>query len=233
LNSRSSADGFPKPTTSMAESRPEPGSLRIAVLASGTGTNLQALLDTVHGHDGIEIVAVASDKPDAYALQRAKAAGVETAVFAAKQYAGGRSERDRRMARWLAGRGVQLVVLAGYMQLLGPEFLGAFPDRVINVHPALLPAFPGLDAVGQALAYGVKVFGVTVHFVDGGVDSGRVILQRAIELPQAREPDDVFTALHPIEHQLLPEAVRLFAANLVEIDREHPRRVLTFPSPGR
>jgi phosphoribosylglycinamide formyltransferase-1 len=130
------------------------------------------------------------------------------------------------MADWLLARGVQLVVLAGYMQLLGAEFLRRFPGAVINVHPALLPAFPGLDAVGQALAYGVKVFGVTVHFVDEGVDSGPVILQRAVELPEARDREAVMDRLHPIEHELLPEAVRLIAAGRVRVSDEEPRRVV-------
>jgi phosphoribosylglycinamide formyltransferase-1 len=198
--------------------------MKVAVLASGVGTNLQALLDTVHGCDGIEIAAVASDKRDAPALQRARAAGVPTASFPAGEYVD-RSERDRAMGDWLAQRGVELVVLAGYMQLLSASFLARFSGQVINVHPALLPAFPGLHAVEQALAYGVKVFGVTVHFVDDGVDSGPVILQRAIELPDARDPDEVLEALHPIEHELLPEAVRLIARGAVSLDPEQPRRI--------
>jgi phosphoribosylglycinamide formyltransferase-1 len=130
------------------------------------------------------------------------------------------------MADWLDARGTELVVLAGYMQLLSGEFLERFPDRVINVHPALLPAFPGLRAVEQAIAYGVKVFGVTVHFVDGGVDSGPVILQRSIELPQAADADAVLERLHPIEHELLPEAVRLIARGAVSFDPANPRRVV-------
>jgi phosphoribosylglycinamide formyltransferase-1 len=198
--------------------------MRVAVLASGVGTNLQALLDTVHGRDGIEIVAVASDKPAALALERASAAEVDTAAFPADAY-DDRPARDRAMGDWLAQHGAELVVLAGYMQLLSDAFLGRFPGRVINVHPALLPAFPGLGAVEQALDYGVKVFGVTVHFVDGGVDTGPVILQRAIELPDVRDADEVLERLHPIEHDLLPEAVRLIARGAVAIDPRSPRRV--------
>jgi phosphoribosylglycinamide formyltransferase 1 len=199
--------------------------MNVAVLASGEGTNLQALLDRVHGRDGIEIVAVASDKPDARALERARRAGVSVRAFLATGYPG-RVERDRAMADWLVACGVDLVVLAGYMQLLADEFLVRFPERVINVHPALLPAFPGLEAVEQAIAYGVKVFGVTVHFVDGGVDTGPVILQRAIELPDAVDADAVLERLHPIEHELLPEAVRLIALGAVRIDPTNPRRVV-------
>ncbi len=199
--------------------------LAIGVLASGAGTNLQALLDQVHGIDGIEIVAVASDKPTAPALSRAQTAGVLCAVFPAAAYAG-RAARDQAMGDWLAAQGVQLVVLAGYMQIVGAGFLAMFPGAVINVHPALLPAFPGLNAVEQALAYGVKVFGVTVHFVDEGVDTGPVILQRAIELPDAREADELFAHLHAIEHELLPEAVRLIARGAVRTDPTNPRHVL-------
>ncbi len=199
--------------------------MRVAVLASGTGTNLQALLDRVHGSEGIEIVAVASDKPGAGALERARAAGVPHAVFALGEFPG-RTERDRVIAEWLQARGAELVVLAGYMQLLSPEFLARFSGRVINVHPALLPAFPGLGAVQQALAYGVKVFGVTIHFVDEGVDTGPVILQRAIELPDARGVEEVLEQLHPIEHQLLPEAVRLIARGAIKFDPANPRRVV-------
>jgi phosphoribosylglycinamide formyltransferase 1 len=202
--------------------------VRVGVLASGAGTNLQAILDTVHGREGVEVVAVGSDKPEAQALERAKAAGVETAVFVRGDYPD-RPARDRSMAEWLVEQGVGLVVLAGYMQLLSPQFLGRFPQRVINVHPALLPAFTGIGAIEQALAHGVKVFGVTVHFVDEGVDTGPIILQRAVDLPAATEPDEVRAALRPIEHELLCEAVRLIARDAVRIDPSNPRRVLIAP----
>jgi phosphoribosylglycinamide formyltransferase-1 len=198
--------------------------MKVGVLASGAGTNLQALLDRAHGRDGVEIVAVASDKREAGSLERAERAGVALAVFPGEDFAD-RDARDRAMGDWLVAQGVELVVLAGYMQLLSSAFLARFPGRVINVHPALLPAFPGLDAVAQALAYGVKVFGVTVHFVDEGVDTGPVILQRAIELPCATDPEQVLAGLRPIEHELLPEAVRLIALGTVAFDPVNPRRV--------
>jgi phosphoribosylglycinamide formyltransferase-1 len=197
--------------------------LPIAVLVSGSGTNLQALLDTVHGHEA-EIVAVASGAPGALALERASARGVLTCVFERADYPD-REARDLAMARWLEERRVRLVVLAGYMELLTFVFLERFPGAVINVHPSLLPAFPGLHAIEQALAYGVKVFGVTVHFVDAGVDTGAVILQQALELPDARHPDEVLQALRPLEHSLLPEAVRLFARGALHSDPVNPRRI--------
>ena len=199
--------------------------MRVGVLASGTGTNLQAILDRVHGREGIEVVAVGSDKPEAQALARAQAAGVPTRSFPNEAFAD-RAQRDVAMADWLAEHGVELVVLAGYMQLLAPGFLARFPQRIINVHPALLPAFRGIGAIRQALDYGVKVFGVTIHFVDEGVDSGPIILQRALELPDATDSDEVHAALQPLEYELLTEAIRLMARGAVSFDPANPRRVV-------
>jgi phosphoribosylglycinamide formyltransferase 1 len=202
--------------------------LKVGVLASGAGTNLQAILDRVHGRDGIAVVAVGGDVAGAQALERGRAAGVPTEVFARADHAD-RAARDAAMAGWLAERGVELVVLAGYMQLLSPGFLAAFPERVINVHPALLPAFPGLRSVEQALEYGVKVVGVTVHFVDTGVDTGPIIAQRAVELSGAPDAGAVRAALRPVEHDLLCAAVVAIARGAVRIDPDHPRRVLVDP----
>src|SRR5262245_7980403 len=196
--------------------------MRVGVLASGTGTNLQAILDRVHGHHGVEVVAVASDKPNAPALERAAHVGVATGTF---PLVGDRAERDAAIADFLAEHGAELVVLAGYMALLTPGFLQRFPGRIINVHPALLPAFPGLRAIEQALDYGVKVFGVTVHFVDEGVDTGPIIAQRALELPEARDPAAVRVALRPLEHDLLCDAVVQIARGAVHFDPAHPRQV--------
>jgi phosphoribosylglycinamide formyltransferase-1 len=196
--------------------------MRVGVLASGAGTNLQAILDRVHGHHGVEVVAVGSDQPGAQALARASRAGVPTGEF---PLAEDRAQRDGAIADFFAGHGVELVVLAGYMALLTPGFLARFPGRVINVHPALLPAFPGLRAIEQALEYGVKVFGVTVHFVDEGVDTGPIIAQRAIELADASDPAQVREALRPLEHDLLCEAVVQIARGAVHLDPAHPRQV--------
>jgi phosphoribosylglycinamide formyltransferase 1 len=197
---------------------------RIAVLASGGGTNLQAILDTLHGREGIEVAGVASDK-DAMALRRAEGAGVPTAVFPSSEFAD-RGARDAALADWLEGLGVDLVVLAGYMQLLSAAFIARFPSRVINVHPALLPSFPGIDAVGQALAHGVRITGVTVHFVDEGVDTGPIILQRPVPVPPDRRWDTLEEAIHATEHALLPEAIRMIAAGRVSFDPANPRVVL-------
>jgi phosphoribosylglycinamide formyltransferase 1 len=197
--------------------------LPIAVLVSGAGTNLQALLDTVHGHEA-QIVAVASSSAEARALGRARERDVPARAFPRGSYPD-RAARDTEMGEWVLAQGARLVVLAGYMELLGEGFLGRFPGAVINVHPSLLPAFPGLGAIEQALAYGVKMFGVTVHFVDAGVDTGPVILQGAIELSDPGGPEDVLAALRPIEHELLPRAVRLFAAGSLAPDPANPRRI--------
>jgi phosphoribosylglycinamide formyltransferase 1 len=198
--------------------------LAVGVLASGEGTNLQALLDSVHGREA-EIVAVASDKPSAKALGRAEASGVPTAVFALDAHAD-RAARDAAIAGWLDSLGVELVVLAGYMALLDAAFIARYPDRIVNVHPALLPAFPGLRVIEQALDYGVRVFGVTVHLVDEGIDTGAIILQGAVDLPAARDAAEVREALRPIEHSLLCEAVRLLARGAVRRESPGSRRLV-------
>jgi phosphoribosylglycinamide formyltransferase-1 len=200
------------------------GPLRVAVLASGNGSNLQAILDTLHGRGTVEVVGVASDKPGARALERAEEAGVETATFPRGEYSD-REARDAAMGEWLESRGVQLVVLAGYMQLLSGSFIGRFRNRIVNVHPALLPSFPGLDAVEQAIAHGVRLTGVTVHFVDEGVDTGPILLQEAVELTYTRPVAEVLEQIHAVEHRLLPEAIELIASGSVRIDDQNPRLV--------
>ena len=171
----------------------------IGVLVSGSGTNLQALLDA-----GLPVAAVASNEPEAYALERATDAGVATATFPLEEFST-RDERDREMANWLREQAVQLVVCAGYMHLLTSAFLDSFPSRVINVHPSLLPLFPGMNAVEDALAAGVATTGVTVHYVDEGVDTGTVIEQREVPLVAGDTPHTLQERLHEVEHRLLPE----------------------------
>jgi phosphoribosylglycinamide formyltransferase-1 len=243
-------------------------SFRVAVLISGEGTNLQALLDTVHGRYGIEIVGVAASRVGAPGLERAARADVETAVFpiaafvearapgatAASPEGGApspergppfpheRAARDRALGDWLEACSVDLVVLAGFMELLGPELIGRFRGRIINVHPALLPAFPGVDAIRQALDHGVKVTGVTIHFVDEGVDSGPIILQEAFPLPDSstsldssalpypRAIAEIEERVHGIEHRLLPRAVRLIAEGRVHVEEGNPRQVRIDPA---
>jgi phosphoribosylglycinamide formyltransferase-1 len=200
-------------------------SFRLVVLASGTGTNLQAILDALHGREGIEVVGVGSDKPGAGALERARAAGVETAVFPREGHPD-RESRDTAMAEWIESRRANLIVLAGYMQLLSAGFVARFRNRIVNIHPALLPAFPGLDAIGQALAAGVEVTGVTVHFVDEGVDTGPVIVQRQVPVPAGRDRERLEAAIHAVEHELYPEAIRMIAEDRVRIDASDHRVIV-------
>lgn len=198
--------------------------LRIAVLASGSGTNLQAIIDRFASSEEVAIVAVGSNRPDARALERAHKAGIGTTVFARADYED-RVARDAALGEWLAELDVELVVLAGYMELLSVDLVRRFAGRMINVHPALLPSFPGLDAIGQALEHGVRVTGVTVHFVDEGVDTGPILLQRPIELTYTRSKQEIEAEVHEIEHELLPRAIELIAAGAVRFDPNHPRIV--------
>ena len=199
--------------------------LRVGVLVSGEGTNLQAILDSVHGREGVEVVCVGSSRAGARGLERGRAAGVATAVFDVAEHTD-REARDRALGDWLGEHEVELVVLAGFMELLGPELIRRFRGRIINVHPALLPAFPGLRALERAIEHGVAVAGVTVHFVDEGVDSGPIILQRAVELTYPVAISEVEERIHEVEHELLPRAVRLIARGAVRLDPSNPRQVL-------
>jgi phosphoribosylglycinamide formyltransferase-1 len=174
----------------------------IGVLASGEGTNLQALLD-----EGLPIAAVASNRAEAGALRRAERQGIATAVFPLDAYAS-RDERDSAMADWLRSRGVDWIVLAGYMQLLTPPFLERFPERVINVHPALLPSFPGAHAIEDALAAGARETGATVHYVDEGVDTGPVIVQERVAIEHGDTVESLRARIQAVEHRILPKVVR-------------------------
>jgi phosphoribosylglycinamide formyltransferase-1 len=176
----------------------------IGVLVSGEGTNLQALIDS-----RLPVVAVASNRAEARAVERARRAGVPTSVFPLGDYPD-RPARDAAMADWLERHGVELVVCAGYMQLLTPGFLKRF--TAVNVHPSLLPSFPGTTPIEDALAAGVAETGVTVHFVDEGVDTGPFILQEPVPVRAVDTPDSLRERIHAVEHRLLPEAVRLYLA---------------------
>jgi phosphoribosylglycinamide formyltransferase-1 len=185
---------------------------RLGVLISGRGSNLQALIDATHdGRLDAAVVVVISNRADAGGLELARRAGIE-AICLDPRAASSRDDHDRALARELRARDVGLVCLAGYLRLIGPPLLEAFPDAILNIHPSLLPAFPGLDAQGQALTYGVKVTGVTVHLVTAELDGGPVVLQRAVPVLE----DDVTASLAARilieEHQAYPEAVTLVLA---------------------
>jgi phosphoribosylglycinamide formyltransferase-1 len=197
--------------------------LAVGVLASGRGSNLQALLDAgARPGYPARVVIVIADREEAPALARAAAAGVAAVFLNPKDY-GDRAAYDAALSARLQAAGVELVCLAGFMRLLGPAFVRAWHGRVMNIHPALLPAFPGLHAQRQALDYGVKITGATVHFVDEGVDTGPIILQAAVPV----EPDDTEETLSARilveEHRLYPEAVRLFAEGRLVIEGRRVR----------
>lgn len=188
---------------------------RIAVLVSGSGTNLQALLD--HPVCGSRIALVLSDRPGVGALDRAEAHGVEAAVLRPEDFAD-RENFDLAVADLLRDRGIDVVVTAGYMRLLGPAVLEGYRGRWLNVHPSLLPAFPGMHGVADALAYGVRVTGVTVFLVDDGMDTGPVISQEAIEVREDDDWDSLEVRVHEVEHRLLPAATAALLEGRIRVD---------------
>lgn len=192
---------------------------RIAVFASGQGSNFQALLDASRagGLGGAEIVLLVSDKPQAPVVERARAAGVDTFVFQPKAYAR-REDYEAEIAAELEGRQVDLVVLAGYMRLLTAVLVDRYAGRMINIHPSLLPAFPGKDAIGQAWEYGVKVTGVTVHLVDGGMDTGAVVAQTAVPLLPDDSIESLEERIHQAEKELYPQVVTWFAEGRIAVE---------------
>lgn len=184
----------------------------MAVLASGEGSNLQAIIDRVHGRYGVEVACVVSDKSTARALERAAASGIATATFPIAEFDGDRARRDAAITAHLREQHIELIVLAGYMQILSGEFITAFFGRVINVHPSLLPKYPGLKSIEQALDAGETETGVTVHYVDEGVDTGPVIAQESLAIEAGDDVASLAFRVHEIEHRLLPEVIAQIAA---------------------
>ncbi len=213
-------------TQGMSRSRRSPRSLAaVAVFCSGQGTNLQALLDAERaGRLGARIVLVVSDRSDARALERAKQAGVEARYINPKQFST-RAEYERALISALEARDVRLVCLAGFMRILSPVFVGHYPNRILNVHPALLPAFPGAHAVRDALRWGARVTGVTVHFVDAEVDHGPILLQEAVPIRSTDTEASVVARIHRVEHRLYPAAVRMMAGGMVSVEGRVARMV--------
>ncbi|RKP48737.1 phosphoribosylglycinamide formyltransferase [Cohnella endophytica] len=192
--------------------------LKIAVFASGSGSNFQALAERIRDgsiHATIELVVC--DKPSAYVLERAKQFEVEQYVFSPKQYPS-REAYEAEIVAELERRGIDLVVMAGYMRLVTSVLVEPFYGRMINVHPALLPAFPGMDGVGQALAYGAKITGATVHFVDGGTDTGPIIAQQAVEIEREDTQESLGARIQRVEYELLPKVVGWIADGRVSLD---------------
>lgn len=196
---------------------------RLGVLVSGSGSNLQALLDACAQADyPAEVVCVVSNMPTAYALERARKAGVPTVVLEHKAFAS-RADFDRALGEELRRAGVEWVCLAGFMRLLGADFLAGFPGRVLNIHPALLPAFPGLHAPRQALERGVKIAGCTVHFVDAGTDTGPIIAQAAVPVLPGDDEASLSARILVEEHRLYPLAVRLAVTGKVAMEGTRTR----------
>ncbi len=194
------------------------GNFKIGVLVSGRGTNLQAIIDTIeNGELNARIAVVLSNKKDALALERARKKGIETVFLDPRQYAG-KKEFDRALARELEARQVDLVCLAGYMRILGPEFIRKFEGKVINIHPSLLPAFPGLDVQQQALDYGVKFSGCTVHFVNEEVDAGPVILQAVVPVHPSDNAETLAERILIQEHLIYPRAIQMIVENRLHIE---------------
>jgi phosphoribosylglycinamide formyltransferase-1 len=198
--------------------------MKTGVLASGSGTNLQSLID--HWQKGTlapaELIVVGANLPTAGAIERARQAGISTFVLSHKDFAT-REEFDRALVAELRGRGIELVVLAGFMRVLTPVFLDAFPHRVVNIHPALLPSFPGVHGQKQALDYGVKLAGCTVHFVDAGTDTGPIIGQSAVPVLPDDTEDTLRDRILVEEHRLLPAVVRAVAAGQVTVEGRRVR----------
>lgn len=191
---------------------------KIGVLVSGRGSNLQAIMDRIaDGYLPLEIAVVISDKADAYALERAAKAGIKTVVVARKECAS-KDEFEERITAALVAEGCELVVLAGFMRILGGGFVNKWHHKIVNIHPALLPSFPGLHGQGQAVAYGVKFSGCTVHFVDEGTDSGPIILQKVVSVMDDDTEDTLAERILVQEHIALPEALKLWAEDKLEIN---------------
>jgi phosphoribosylglycinamide formyltransferase-1 len=193
---------------------------RIAVLASGSGTNLQALLDDREVGPCVRLVV--SDVPGALALERARAREVRAVVLEPAHY-GDRETHDLALEHLLEEEGIEFVLLAGYMRIVGPNVVRAFANRILNVHPALLPAFPGAHAVGDALAWGARVTGATVHLVDEQVDHGPVVLQEAVDVREVDDERSLHARIQEVEHRLFPRAVRLMAEGRLDVDGRQVR----------
>jgi len=192
--------------------------INVAVLASGSGTNLEAIARAIEdGELPAKIVLVLSDNPGAFALERARTRGIPTRVVLLSDYPD-RPSYDREIVQALEEARADLVALAGYMKLAGPELVRAFSGRIMNIHPALLPSFPGTHGARDALEHGVKVSGVTVHFVDEGLDTGPIIVQEAVPVEEGDDEETLHNRIHQAEYRQYPKAIRLFAEGRLEID---------------
>jgi len=190
------------------------GKMRVAVFASGSGTNLQAIIDA--DIQTIEIAVVFTNNPDAYAIERAKKHNIQVEIIDHKNYKT-REEYEKHIIEVLDPYKLNLIVLAGFMRILSTVFVRAYKNKIVNIHPALLPSFPGINAGRQALEYGVKYTGVTVHFVDEGVDTGPIILQSVVEIKDEDTEDTLLEKIHEVEHRIYPKAIELISSGEIEV----------------
>lgn len=198
--------------------------LKIGVLLSGSGTNLQAIIDAAAAGLLVDIVAAVSSRPDAYGIERARAAGIPVTVLNRDVYADPEAA-DALIARTLHAAGAEYVVMAGYMRKLTPVMLDAFPDRVLNLHPALLPSFKGAHAIADAYAAGVKVTGVTVHLANEDYDKGPIVAQEPVRVEEGWSLDDLEAAIHEVEHRLYPEVLRVIAEGRMTLGDDRRVRI--------
>ncbi len=205
--------------------------LRLGVLASGRGSNLQAIIDAIgEGRLQAEVAVVLSNAATAAALERARRHGIEALYVDPKAFPD-RAAYDRKLVEILRGRGVELVCLAGYMRIITREFIDAFPYRIMNIHPALLPSFPGVNAQRQAWEYGVKISGCTVHFVEEGMDTGPIILQAAVPVEEDDTPETLAERILAFEHQIYPRAIQLYAEGRLRVEGRRVRILPPVPVP--
>ena len=193
--------------------------MKIAVFVSGSGTNLQTLIEQLHqdGRSGIDIAVVISDRPKAYALTRAARAGIPTHIVRTQDFEN-RVDFDAEISRLIERYAAELIVLAGFMKLFQPPFVRKYQNRIINVHPTLLPAFPGAHPVADTLAYGVKIAGVTVHFVDEGIDSGPIIAQATVPVLDTDDEESLHNRIQVEEHKLYPKAIKWYAQGKLKVE---------------
>ncbi|MEW6419278.1 MAG: phosphoribosylglycinamide formyltransferase [Nitrospirota bacterium] len=197
--------------------------LNLGILASGRGSNFQSIIDSInYGKLRAEIAVLITDNPSAFAIERAKKHGIEYLVMSPKEYSS-KDDYFVKIAEELKKRDVGLIILAGFMRIVRKPLINAFPNRVMNIHPALLPAFPGLHGQRQAIEYGVKISGCTVHFVDEGMDTGPIIIQAAVPVSQDDTEETLSERILKLEHKIYPEAIRLFSEGMIEVEGRNVR----------
>ncbi|RLQ90669.1 phosphoribosylglycinamide formyltransferase [Falsibacillus albus] len=191
--------------------------MKLAVFASGSGSNFQSIVNAIHeGRLDASVEVLICDKPDAFVIERATKENIPYFAFQAKEYEN-KTAYERVIIEKLEEHGIDFIALAGYMRLIGPTLLERYPEKIVNIHPSLLPSFPGKDAIGQAFRAGVKVTGVTIHYVDAGMDTGPIIAQKAVDLEEDETEESIAAKIHEVEHAIYPETLQKIQANLSRV----------------